>query len=390
MKAFTDKSKVIDTIGDRVGGESRPILFASSSSRRQHLPTPPRHEMRGSNGSSYFGCARNDLRSKDRSRRTVQSSQYEPNGSARVGEGRSVVRGRVLSQSLLVARERRRRELGSNLVIDTIALTSGEGHVVEVGISRRVRKILAGVPASVSIRDHILAPSFSRSVRQYWTVGNRPIRNNDLRSLHRNSVEAQIQDRSRQKTGLNTAPGFSRVSNKPPLRGAKGTPEIHHPRASPRTSRHSRKPPSFPRTTPSFPRTREPRKKQSTPSPRRFAKGDASAASRGMPEIHRNTPTTAEHPPPTTSVPSPARRERARVRAQGGAGHTLAAVPPPPTPNPKNPMKPKNHTPNPHHHRRTATTNTPSFPSFPILEHPSSNFRQRFSAKSVGKRVEVH
>ena len=132
MKAFTDKSKVIDTIGDRVGGESRPPLFASSSSRRQHLPAPPRHEMRGSNGSSYFGCARNDLRSKDRSRRTVQSPQYEPNGSTRVGEGRSVVRGRVLSQSLLVARERRRRELGSNLVIDTIALTSGEGHVVEV------------------------------------------------------------------------------------------------------------------------------------------------------------------------------------------------------------------------------------------------------------------
>ena len=34
-------------------------------------------------------------------------------------------------------------------MIVTIALTSGEGHVVEVGISRRVRKILAGVPASV-------------------------------------------------------------------------------------------------------------------------------------------------------------------------------------------------------------------------------------------------
>ena len=167
--------------------------------------------MRGSNGSSYFGCARNDLRSKDRSRRTVQSSQYEPNGSARVGEGRSVVRGRVLSQSLLVARERRRRELGSNLVIVTIALTSGEGHVARFGDVRRVRKILAGVPASVVIRDHILALSFSRSKRQYWTVGNRPIRNYDLRSLHRISAEAQIQDRSRNKTGSNTAPGFSRV-----------------------------------------------------------------------------------------------------------------------------------------------------------------------------------
>ena len=63
----------------------------------------------------------------------------------------------------------------------------------------------------LSFRDQILALSFSRSKRQYWTVGNRPIRNYDLRSLRRNSAEAQIQDRSRQKTGLNTVPGFSRV-----------------------------------------------------------------------------------------------------------------------------------------------------------------------------------
>ena len=160
----------------------------------------------------------------DRSQRGLHTPLYEPNDSARVGEGRSVDCGRVLSQSLLVARERRRRELGSNLVIVTTSVTAGEGHVVEFGISRRVRKICAGVPASVVIRDQILTLSFSRSQRQYWTVGNRPIRKNDLRSLHRNSVEAQIQDRSRQKTGLNTAPGFSRVN-------------------------------------PSFPRTREPREK---------------------------------------------------------------------------------------------------------------------------------
>ena len=257
MTAFTDKSKVIETIDDLVGGNRRPILFASSSSRRQHLPTPPATTA-GSIGSSYFGCARNDLRSKDRSRRTVQSSQYEPNGSTRVGEGRSVVRGRVLSQSLLVARERRRRELGSNLVIDTIALTSGEGHVARFGDVRRVRKILAGVPASVVIRDHILALSFSRSKRQHWTVGNRPIRYYDLRSLHRNSVEAQIQDRSRQKTGLNTVPGFSRVN------------------------------PSFPQAPviPADAGTQE--KTKHTPSPLRFAKGDASAASRGMHENHHH------------------------------------------------------------------------------------------------------
>ena len=216
MTAFTDKSKIIETIDDLVGGNRRPTLFASSSRRRQHLPTPPRQELRGSIGSSYFGCARYDLRRNDRSRLSVPLSQYAPDDSTRVGKGRSGHRGRVLSQSLLVARERRRRELGSNLVIVTTTLTSGEGHVVEDGISRRVRKILAGVPASVSFRDLILALSLSREERQHWTVGYRPIRKNDLRSLHRNSVEAQIQDRSRQKTGLKTAPGFSRVSNPTP------------------------------------------------------------------------------------------------------------------------------------------------------------------------------
>ena len=118
---------------------------------------------------------------------------------------------------------------------------------MEDGTSQRVRKILAGVPASVVIRDQILALSFSRSKRQYWTVGNRPIRKNDLRSLHRNSAEAQIQDRSRQKTGLNTVPGFSRVYNKPPLRAAKGTRAQHAgdarnspPPSFPRAIRHSR------------------------------------------------------------------------------------------------------------------------------------------------------
>ena len=281
MKAFTDKSKVIDTIGDRVGGESRPPLFASSSSRRQHLPAPPRQEMRGTNGSSYFGCARYGIRMIERSRRTMQSPQYAPNDSTRVGADRSVGRGRVLSQSLLVARERRRRELGSNLVIDTIALTSGEGHVVEVGISRRVRKILAGVPASVVIRDLILTLSLSRAERQSWTVGNRPIRKNDLRSLHRNSVEAQIQDRSRQKTGLNTVPGFLRVSNPTPPSLCEGGRERSE-------QGDARKPPPPPQP-------------QKYPLPQQRVPGSAS------------------------NHPSPSEGEIKRglpVRAQGGAGPT--------------------------------------------------------------------
>ena len=273
MKAYTDKSKVIDTIGDHVGGENRPALFASSSRRTQQLPTPPRQKLRGSNGSSYFGCARYGIRMIERSRRTMQSPQYAPNDSTRVGADRSVGRGRVLSQSLLVARERRRRELGSNLVIVTTTLTSGEGHVVEIGVSQRVRKILAGVPASVSFRDHILALSLSRAKRQHWTVGNRPIRKNDLRSLHRNSVEAQIQDRSRQKTGLNTAPGFSRVY-------------------------------------PSFPRTREPRGKQSTPHqpPLRGAKG---TRAQHAGDARNSPPPTipADHPVPAF-IPADPRHSR--------------------------------------------------------------------------------
>ena len=374
MKAFTDKSKIIDTIDDRIGGNRRPILFVSSSSRRQHLPTPPRHEMRGSNGSSYFGCARNDLRSKDRSRRTVQSSQYEPNGSARVGEGRSVVRGRVLSQSLLVARERRRRELGSNLVIDTIALTSGEGHVVEVGISRRVRKILAGVPASVSIRDHILAPSFSRSVRQYWTVGNRPIRNNDLRSLHRNSVEAQIQDRSRQKTGLNTAPGFSRVSNKPPLRGAKGTRAQHagdarnSPPPSPRTSRQAS--PVIPADYPVIPADAGTQKKTKHAFPPSLCEGGRERSEQGD---ARNSP---QHPHNRRTPPSHNIRPLSRSAGEGqGEGparcgsHPRSSTPSPNTKSQKSHETQKSHPqppPSPPYRNH-------QHPILPIFPHPGTS-----------------
>ena len=184
----------------------------------------------------------------------------------------------MLSQSHFVAWERPRCELGSNLVIATTGITTGEGHVVDCSDSQRTRKIFAGCPAPVPFRGQSPLHFSSRSVQRPRSVGNRPIRHDGLRSLRRTAAEAQIQDRSRQKTGLNTAPAFSRVSN---------------------------------------------------PTPLRFANGDASAASRGMPEIHRNNPRLQPPPPilaaitpPTTTIPSPARRERARVRALGGAGHT--------------------------------------------------------------------
>ena len=258
LTASTGKSKIIDTIGGHVGDASRPALFASSSKRGQRPLTPPRPKA-GSNGSSYSGCARNGVRRIDRSRHSVPMSQYEPNDSARVGEGRLVQRGRVLSQSHFVAWERRRRELGSNLVIVTTTLTSGEGHVVDCGDSQRVRKISAGVPASVPFRGQVLALILSRAERLHWTAGSRPIHNYDLRSLRRSATEAQIQDRSRQKTGLNTVPGFSRVY-------------------------------------PSFPRTRGPREKQSTPftAPSRSVRGRV-RSERGIPRAARGTPSQKFH-----------------------------------------------------------------------------------------------
>ena len=119
MKASTGKSKIIDTIGGHDGGTIRPALFASSS-KRKHGPLPPSRPKAGSNGSSYSGCARNgDQEDRPATRHSVPMSQYEPNDSAGVGEGRLVQRGRVLSQSHIVACERLRRELGSNLVIVT-------------------------------------------------------------------------------------------------------------------------------------------------------------------------------------------------------------------------------------------------------------------------------
>ena len=265
MKAYTDKNKAIEAFDGRSGGTIRPVLFASSSKRKRGL-LPPSRPKAGSNGSSYSGCARNDLRMKDQSRRTMPSSQYELHDSAGVGEGWSGDRGRVLSQSHFVAWERPRCELGSNLVIATIGITTGEGHVVDCSDSQRTRKIFAGCPASVPFRGQSPLHFSSRSVQRPRSVGNRPIRHYGLRSLRRTAAEAQIQDPSRQKTGPNTAPAFSRVY-------------------------------------PSFPRTREPRNKTKHAffAPLRRAKGDASAARRGCMKT-TNTPTTAELPPPTTTT----------------------------------------------------------------------------------------
>ena len=109
-----------------------------------------------------------------------------------------------------------------------------------------------------------------------------------------------------------------------------------------------------------------------TTPPLRSAKGDASAASRGMPEIHRNTPVIpadnnrrpihSEAPSPTTTrplsrEPSPSPSQGEIKRGSQGEGNRAAKGR---GPHPNN--HPLNHRNNPLLH-----PSTPSFPSFPIF-----------------------
>ena len=109
-------------------------------------------------------------------------------------------------------RERRRCEPGSNSVIVTNALTSVEGHVLRLGGVLRTRKIFVGCPAIRPFWDQ--SPGIRNP--RLETVGNRLYPLNGQISLCCSAAEAQIQDRSRDKTGPNTAPGFTRVYNNIP------------------------------------------------------------------------------------------------------------------------------------------------------------------------------
>ena len=225
MKAITDTFKVNETIVGRVGRYNfSPTLILFGSTRRQC----PLHLVNSK--SSLLGCERSACRRLGWSLRMFQTQQHEPHGSTRVVEGQPDGRGRATRQSLFIARDRLRCEPGSKPVIVTNALTSVEGHVPSRGDKGRRRKIFVGCPAFLSFWDQSPRRDASRSE----TVGNRLYRIHGQISLCRFAAEAQIQDRSRKSTGLNTAPGFPRVS------------------------------PSFPQG-PSFPRRREPREKQSTP-----------------------------------------------------------------------------------------------------------------------------
>ena len=241
MTASTDTFKITESIGDRVGGYNfLPALIAFSPRRKQC----PLYSVNSE--SSLLDCAGSEGYSKDWSPSSVRAPQHKPNDSTRIGTGQSSCRGRVRCQSPFIAGERRRCEPGSNSVIVTIALTSDEGYVAGLGGLQRVRKIFAGCPAIRPIWDQ--SPG-SRNPR-FETVGNRLYPLYDQDCLRRFTAEAQIQDRSRKSTGLNTAPGFLRV--KCPFREAQTTddggrkpkrPQTDRggcPRALPRHSRKAR------------------------------------------------------------------------------------------------------------------------------------------------------
>ena len=139
---------------------------------RPLFPSPFQGEMqRGSAGDAGLpsaGRAGSGFPKTDRSRNSMGVAQYEPYDSARVVEGRSVIRGRVRCRSLIVARERRRRELEYKPVIDTTRSTKSEGHVARYGDVRRVRKVFVGCPASRPLRGQSPARmSFPRNIRSF-------------------------------------------------------------------------------------------------------------------------------------------------------------------------------------------------------------------------------
>ena len=222
LKAITDRIKVSETIVDRVGGYNfLPALIASGSTRRQC----PLYSVNSE--SSLLGCERSACRRLGWSLRMFQTQQYEPHGSTRVVEGQPDGRGRATRQSLFIARDRLRCEPGSKPVIVTAPFTGCEGHVPSRGDKGRRRKIFVGCPAFLSFWDQ----SPLRYALRSETVGNRLYPLHGQTSLCRFTAEAQIQDRSRAKTGPNTAPGFLRVSNPTPQQRVP-SPASNHPSPS--------------------------------------------------------------------------------------------------------------------------------------------------------------
>ena len=208
MTASTDNFKVNETIVGRVGRYNFSPTLILFGSRRKQCPL-----YSVNSESSLLGCVGSEGDSQDWSPSSMRARHHKPNDSARVSTGQSRFRGHVRCQSPFIARERRRCEPGSNSVIVTNALTSVEGHVAGLGGLQRTRKIFVGCPAIRPIWDQ--SPGIRNP--RLETVGNRLYPLHDQDCLRRFTAEAQIQDRSRAKTGLNTAPGFSRVYLSSPL-----------------------------------------------------------------------------------------------------------------------------------------------------------------------------
>ena len=208
LKAITGKIKVTESIGGHVGGYNFSPTLVSFGSRRKQCPLYSAHPM-GITESSFFGCAGSECDRKDWSPSSVRARQHKPNDSTRIGAGQSRSRGRVRCLTHFIAWERRRCEPGSNSVIVTNILTSVEGHVLRLGGVLRTRKILVGCPAIRPIWDQ--SPGIRNP--RFETVGNRLYPLHGQNCLCRFAAEAQIQDRSRSKTGPNTARAFSRVNN---------------------------------------------------------------------------------------------------------------------------------------------------------------------------------
>ena len=183
LTAQKDNIKATETIGVRAGGPICPGLIASSPRRRQRLLSPnpdvipAEAGIHGGAGLPSAGGAGSGFPKIDRSRNSMGVAQYEPYDSARVVEGRTVIRGRVRCRSRFVARERRRRELESKPVIDTAALTNGEGHVVRYGNVRRVRKVIVGCPATRPLRGQSPVCIYRESAHRPQSVGNRLVPN---------------------------------------------------------------------------------------------------------------------------------------------------------------------------------------------------------------------
>ena len=210
MKASTGKIKVIESIDDHVGSYYFSPTLIASRSRRKQRPLYSAHPM-GQTGSPFFDRAGNDPCIIDWSPHLLRVRHHKPIDSARVDKGQSSLRGRVRCQSLFIAWERRRCEPDSKPVSDTASLTRCEGQVLGIGALVRTRKIFVGCPAIRPIWDQ----SPERLSLRFETVGNRLYPLHGQTRLCRFAAEAKIQDRSRDKTGPNTAPAFSRVYNIP-------------------------------------------------------------------------------------------------------------------------------------------------------------------------------